>query len=90
MLEKVELSCVPSPLTTAMIAMEIPAAISPYSMAVAAPSSLMKLRNAHDSLPHSKVAPRGDNRQVVSIELLNGSAERASPWAAVENWVIEA
>jgi hypothetical protein len=35
MLLNVALSWVPNPLTTAMIAIEIPAAIRPYSMAVA-------------------------------------------------------
>jgi len=38
--EKVLLSLVPSPLTTVMIATEMPAAIKAYSMAVAAVSSL--------------------------------------------------
>jgi len=41
--EKVVLSLVPRPLTTLIMAMEIPAAIRPYSMAVAAFSSF---RNA--------------------------------------------
>jgi len=41
--ENVELSFVPRPFTTVMMAMEIPAAISPYSMAVAPDSSF---RNA--------------------------------------------
>ena len=41
MLEKVELSWVPTPLTAAMIAIAIPAAISPYSIAVA-PDSFFK------------------------------------------------
>ena len=36
---KVVLSFVPRPFTTAMMAMEMPAAIRPYSMAVAADSS---------------------------------------------------
>src|SRR5579863_10740685 len=40
--EKVVFSFVPRPCTTAMIATEMPAAISPYSMAVAAVSSLRK------------------------------------------------
>src|SRR6202021_4215816 len=40
--EKVEVSFVPRPCTTAMIATEMPAAISPYSMAVAAVSSFRK------------------------------------------------
>jgi hypothetical protein len=40
--ENVLLSFVPSPFTTVMIAIEIPAAIKPYSMAVAAVSSLRK------------------------------------------------
>ncbi len=35
MLENVLLSVVPNPLTTAMIATEMPAAIKPYSIAVA-------------------------------------------------------
>ena len=34
-LENVVFNCVPSPFTTAMMAMEMPAAIRPYSMAVA-------------------------------------------------------
>jgi hypothetical protein len=38
----VELSCEPSELTTAIIATEMPAAINPYSMAVAPDSSLTK------------------------------------------------
>jgi hypothetical protein len=38
----VVLSCEPSELTTAIIATEIPAAIKPYSMAVAPDSSLTK------------------------------------------------
>jgi hypothetical protein len=42
---KVDLSFVPRPLTTAMIATEIPAAIRPYSMAVAAESSLRNALN---------------------------------------------
>jgi hypothetical protein len=37
---KVVLSFVPKPFTTAMMAIETPAAIRPYSMAVAADSSL--------------------------------------------------
>jgi hypothetical protein len=41
MLEKVELSWVPTPLTAAMIAIAIPAAIKPYSIAVA-PDSFFK------------------------------------------------
>jgi hypothetical protein len=41
---KVLFSFVPMPFTTAMIAMEMPAAISPYSIAVAADSSLMNAR----------------------------------------------
>ena len=40
--EKVVVSFVPRPCTTAMIATEMPAAMSPYSMAVAAVSSLRK------------------------------------------------
>jgi hypothetical protein len=40
--ENVALNFVPRPFTTAMIATEMPAAISPYSMAVAAVSSLRK------------------------------------------------
>src|SRR3984885_14830643 len=39
---KVEFNLVPRPCTTAMIATEMPAAMSPYSMAVAAVSSLRK------------------------------------------------
>jgi len=35
MLVNLAFNCVPRPLTTAMIAMEMPAAIRPYSMAVA-------------------------------------------------------
>jgi hypothetical protein len=38
----------PMPLTTAMIASEIPAAINPYSIAVAAVSSAQKLPNQCD------------------------------------------
>lgn len=41
MLEKVELSEVPTPLTAAMIAIAMPAAMSPYSIAVA-PDSFFK------------------------------------------------
>jgi hypothetical protein len=41
--ENVELSFVPSPFTTLMMAMEMPAAIKPYSMAVAAFSSFKNL-----------------------------------------------
>jgi hypothetical protein len=44
-LEKVALSCVPRPLTTAMIATAMPAAMRPYSMAVAPDSSAMNWRN---------------------------------------------
>ena len=40
--EKVEVSFVPRPCTTAMIATAMPAAMRPYSMAVAAVSSLKK------------------------------------------------
>jgi hypothetical protein len=40
--EKVVLSFVPRPFTTLMIATEIPAAIRPYSIAVAAVSSFRK------------------------------------------------
>ena len=40
--EKVVLSFVPRPFTTLMIATEMPAAIRPYSMAVAAVSSFRK------------------------------------------------
>jgi hypothetical protein len=43
--EKVVLSFVPRPFTTAMMAMEIPAAIRPYSMAVAPDSSAKNWRN---------------------------------------------
>ena len=39
------LSLVPSPLTTAMMATEIPAAIRPYSIAVASDSSFKKARS---------------------------------------------
>src|ERR1700722_13670604 len=42
MLVKVALSCEPSVLTTVMIATEMPAAIRPYSIAVAPDSSLAK------------------------------------------------
>jgi hypothetical protein len=42
---KVELSFVPSPCTTVMIATEIPAAMSPYSIAVAPDSSAQKRLN---------------------------------------------
>jgi len=42
MLEKVELSCVPRAFTVAMIAIEMPAAIRPYSIAVAPLSSFTK------------------------------------------------
>jgi hypothetical protein len=42
MLPNVELSLVPMPFTAAMITTEMPAAIRPYSMAVAAVSSLRK------------------------------------------------
>ena len=42
---KVDLSFVPRPFTTAMIATEMPAAIRPYSMAVAADSSLRNALN---------------------------------------------
>jgi hypothetical protein len=38
-------NCVPRPFTAAMIASEMPAAISPYSIAVAPDSSLQKPRN---------------------------------------------
>ena len=41
-LVKVALSLVPRPCTTAMIATEMPAAIRPYSMAVAPDSSFTK------------------------------------------------
>ncbi len=40
--EKVVLSFVPRPFTTVMMAIEMPAAIRPYSMAVAAVSSFRK------------------------------------------------
>lgn len=43
--EKVPLSLVPTPLTMLIIAIEMPAAMRPYSMAVAAVSSLRKARN---------------------------------------------
>jgi hypothetical protein len=39
-------SLLPMPFTTAMIASEIPAAINPYSMAVAAVSSAKNLRSS--------------------------------------------
>src|SRR5271167_4774253 len=42
MLVKVALSCVPSVLTTVMMATEMPAAIRPYSIAVAPDSSFAK------------------------------------------------
>jgi hypothetical protein len=42
----VVLSLVPTPLTTEMIASAIPAAINPYSMAVAAVSSARNLRTS--------------------------------------------
>jgi hypothetical protein len=41
---KLDDSLVPRPLTVAMIATEMPAAIKPYSMAVAADSSARNLR----------------------------------------------
>ena len=44
-LVKVTFSCVPRPLTTAMMATEIPAAIRPYSIAVAPDSSLRNALN---------------------------------------------
>jgi hypothetical protein len=43
--ENLLLSLVPSPFTIAMMASEMPAAISPYSMAVAPDSSLRNLRS---------------------------------------------
>ena len=42
MLVNLVFSVVPRPLTTAMIATEMPAAMRPYSMAVAPESSFMK------------------------------------------------
>src|ERR1035437_1958446 len=42
---KVALSCVPRPLTTALIATEMPAAIMPYSMAVAPDSFFRNATN---------------------------------------------
>jgi hypothetical protein len=42
MLVKVDLSCEPSVLTTVMMATEMPAAIKPYSIAVAPDTSLAK------------------------------------------------
>jgi len=42
MLAKLALSLLPMPWTTAMIATAMPAAISPYSIAVAPEQSLMK------------------------------------------------
>jgi hypothetical protein len=44
------LRLVPSPLTAAMIAIEIPAAINPYSMAVAAVSFRQKRKTMPSSL----------------------------------------
>src|SRR4026208_1717720 len=44
-LVKVEVSLVPRPCTTAMMATEMPAAIRPYSIAVAPDSSATKLAN---------------------------------------------
>ena len=43
--ENLLLSLVPSPFTIAMMASEMPAAISPYSMAVAPDSSVRNLRS---------------------------------------------
>src|SRR5664279_741747 len=48
MLLNLAFSAVPRPLTTAMMATEIPAAIKPYSMAVAPDSHLIKERNNPD------------------------------------------
>ena len=48
----VVLSLVPLPLTTAMIATEMPAAIRPYSMAVAPNSSFRNDRNVASMLKH--------------------------------------
>jgi len=54
MLEKVELNWVPTPLTAAMIAIAIPAAISPYSIAVAPDSFFKNLttKDFIDDLPY--------------------------------------
>jgi hypothetical protein len=80
MVEKVELSWVPSMLTAVMIAMQIPAVISPYSIAVAARSSRrksLKVRmqvsragtaRAHPSIDRIQIATVGygncDDRQI--------------------------
>jgi hypothetical protein len=48
MLVKVVLSCEPSVLTTVMMTTEMPAAIRPYSMAVAPDSSLAKILHEID------------------------------------------
>src|SRR5580700_6850426 len=71
-LEKVALSCVPRPWTTAMMATAMPAAISPYSIAVAAQSSSRKLRtNALISSPNSRtVVPGRHNAQLPIVECL--------------------
>jgi hypothetical protein len=48
MVENVDLRWVPSPVIAGMIATAIPAAIRPYSIAVAADSSLTKALNFPD------------------------------------------
>ena len=58
----VPLSLVPRPFTVAMMAMEMPAAIRPYSIAVAPDSSDKKSRNrfkvaSYESLPVRASAP---------------------------------
>jgi hypothetical protein len=50
--ENLLLSFAPNPFTAAMIASEMPAAIRPYSMAVAAVSSFKNLQMMFTPVPH--------------------------------------
>jgi hypothetical protein len=59
---------VPTPLTIAIMATEMPAAISPYSMAVAPDSSPTKRFTIDMSPP--RVVPLGENLSERSIEFV--------------------
>ena len=74
MFEKPVLSVEPRPLTAAMMASEMPAAISPYSMAVAADSSArkpMSKRRKNYLLVSADQDPPGRSARSFTDKLLN-------------------
>jgi hypothetical protein len=70
MVVKVELSWLPSMLTAVMMAMQMPAVISPYSIAVAARSSrtkCLKMRMQVSSAGTARAHPSIDRIQIATV-----------------------